>query len=70
MRSEMDTIYDAIEHAAANLPDGWTIHIRTENGAAWLELEAPGGVMHAPQYPDDSMAEKIGQLTAYAIKHA
>lgn len=60
------TLFDAIEYAAKELPDNWTIHLHTENGSAWVELEAPDFTTYEPRYPDDSFDEQIRQLVAVA----
>ena len=33
----------AVEEAARDLPEGWTIEIRIEKDAGWVELWGPGG---------------------------
>ena len=35
------TLEQALEHAAARLPDGWQIRIEIENGAGWVEAIRP-----------------------------
>ena len=31
-------LYEAVERACGELPDGWTIQLHMENGAGWVEL--------------------------------
>jgi hypothetical protein len=62
----MNTLFDAINNACAALPDNWTVHVHAENGAAWVELEAPDFETFEPSCPDDPLSTQIEQLIELA----
>jgi len=37
-------LYEAVERAASELPEGWTANICMENGSGWIELYDDDGV--------------------------
>lgn len=60
------TLPDAIEYAAAQLPEGWTITLHTENGAAWVDMTDPINATHRPRHTDEPLADQIRELVDHA----
>jgi hypothetical protein len=44
-RAKRVPLYEAVERACGELPDGWQISICMENGAGWVELYDDCGVL-------------------------
>jgi hypothetical protein len=59
-------IDDLLEMAARDLPEGWSVRIEVERGAAWVKAIAPDGV----EYDIDSDEAEIADLVRDAIKVA
>lgn len=55
-----DTLLNAIQEAAGNLPEGWIIELCVERGAGWVELyDADGDRHELDELPDASLAEEV-----------
>ena len=37
-------LYEAVERACGDLPEGWKVELHMENGAGWIELYDPEGI--------------------------
>jgi hypothetical protein len=59
-------IDDLLEMAARDLPEGWSVRIEVERGAAWVKTVAPDGV----EYDIDSDEAEIADLVRDAIEVA
>ena len=59
-------IDDLLEMAARVLPEGWSVRIEVERGAAWVKTVAPDGV----EYDIDSDEAEIADLVRDAIEVA
>ena len=59
-------IDDLLEMAARDLPEGWSVRIEVERGAAWVKAIAPDGVKH----DIDSDEAEITDLVRDAIEVA
>jgi hypothetical protein len=59
-------IDELVEMAARDLPDGWSVRIEVENGAAWVKTIAPDGI----EYEIDSDAAEIADVVRDAIEVA
>ena len=63
------TLQEAIENAARDLPHGYTVHVRVENGAGWVDLEVPGegevGIRPIDG-ADKTLAEQVAAAVALA----
>lgn len=59
-------IDDLLEMAARDLPEGWSVRIEVERGAAWVKIVAPDGV----EYDIDSDETCIAGLVQDAIEVA
>lgn len=55
-----DKLFDSIQMAAGQLPEGWIVELCIERGAGWVELYDPDGDRHElKEMPDASLAEEI-----------
>lgn len=55
-----DKLFDAIQMAAGQLPEGWIVELCIERGAGWVELYDPDGARHElKEMPDASLAEEV-----------
>jgi len=59
-------IDDLLEMAARDLPQGWSVRIEVQRGAAWVKAVAPDGV----EYEIDSDEADIADLVRDAIEVA
>ena len=59
-------IDDLLEMAARDLPEGWSVRIEVEHGAAWVKAIAPNGV----EYDIDSDEPEIADMVRDAIEFA
>lgn len=60
-------LYEAVERACGNLPEGWTIHLCMENGAGWIELYDEEG-NRVDDFPTDN--ERIDYTLIDALEYA
>jgi len=60
-------LYEAVERACTDLPDGWSIQLVMEKGAGWVELYDDCGV-HCDDFPTDN--ERIDYTVNDAIDAA
>ncbi len=44
MRAGIDNTFRAINAACGELPEGYILSLKAENGAAWVEVATPDGV--------------------------
>lgn len=51
--SEPVPLYEAVERACGELPEGWSIQLCMENGAGWIELYDDCGV-HCDDFPTNN----------------
>ena len=59
-------IEDLLEMAARDLPEGWSVRLEVERGAAWVKAVAPDGV----EFEIDSDEAEIADLMRVAIEVA
>jgi hypothetical protein len=65
--SVTDKLFDSIQNAAGQLPEGWIIDLCVERGAGWVELYDPDGDRHElGEMPDASLAEEVDAAVAEA----
>jgi len=56
-----------INKICRELPEGWTLSLDMENGAAWVSLERPGGAYcKLPDATDKTLVEQLN----YALRVA
>jgi hypothetical protein len=54
------TLDEAMQKAAGQLPDGWTVGVVCEKGAGWVELRDPAGdEINFDSSPDKTLAEQV-----------
>ena len=61
------TIEKAIEEAARDLPEGWTIVLSVENGAAWVEAVRPNGIRVTIDDPDGDIYDRVREAGRLAV---
>jgi hypothetical protein len=60
-------LYNAVQVAARDLPDGFQIHISVERGAGWVALEYPGVPFdYKPDSAGMTLSEQILDCVAKA----
>jgi hypothetical protein len=57
---------EAVNHAAANLPEGWSIMIQVEHGSGWVELYNQEGGKVELNNSDMDLAESVSHAVARA----
>jgi hypothetical protein len=61
-----ENLEEAINEAARDLPEGWTIGLMVENGAAWIELYDPDDCGIDVDTADLSLSEMVKKALALA----
>lgn len=56
----MDTLFEAINKACGELPEGWMIYIEMENGYGGVRLEYEGEEVKL-DYTDLDLTEQVGE---------
>ena len=57
-------IPEEMNNACRDLPEGYIVCLKMENGAAWVELETPDGIQNVPDC--DDLGEWIKEATLQA----
>lgn len=60
------TLENAINALACDLPEGYTVILSVENGAAWVEVENPDGHTTAIDEPDGDLYDCLRSARCYA----
>lgn len=56
----MDSLNEAVQLAARDLPDGFQIHVHVEKCAGWVSLDYPGTLFfYSPDGASGSLSEQI-----------
>ncbi|MDH5297878.1 MAG: ParB N-terminal domain-containing protein [Desulfobulbaceae bacterium] len=63
-------LFDAIENAARDLPEGWSITLGIEKGSAWVEVNNPEDDCTSIDPCDRSLAEQLNGAVAMAAELA
>jgi len=63
-------LMQAIDDAACDLPDGYSINLGVENGAAWVSLKRPDGQTEDIDSADMTLSEQVKQAAAIATEEA
>lgn len=61
-------LFDAIENAARDLPDGYEIRLEIQSGYGGLVVEDPDGEEHQVDPMDRDLAEQINDIVAGLLK--
>lgn len=62
-------LLDAINCACRDLPDGYIIAIKVENGAAWVEMDCPdGSILDIEE--DGYLLNELNAAVVWAIENA
>jgi hypothetical protein len=61
---------EAMQRAAAELPDDWQLRVCLERGAGWIDLYGPDGeqVKEYEDDPDARMTQRIGDAIEFACR--
>jgi hypothetical protein len=59
-------LYDSIQNAAKNLPDGWKVALWIENGYGGWSVIPPGGVEHNVDANDLPFADQLDSIVEIA----
>jgi hypothetical protein len=55
-----DKLFESLQNAAGQLPEGWIVELCVERGAGWVDLYDPDGDRHElKEMPDASLAEEV-----------
>ena len=59
-------LYEAAERVCKELPEGYEVTIRMENGAGWVELETPTGTLSidCPDTLEEGVLEALERALA------
>ena len=61
-------LYEAVQKVCEELPEGYEITIRMENGAGWIELETPNGTVDIDS--TETLEEGVLVALQYALDEA